>query len=274
MRFLRTKKPDGRLPASLLSKPLLDEFYAWLLRSENGLHGHARSVETARKIVSVVQLAWEWAENSERWPGEIPRPRRIEMRTTPVQEVHAPTWAEMDACVLACRNWHRQLVIFLRYSGLRVGETMLLEWSDIDLDKGLLTIRPEISKTGVGRTIPMSPYLVEEIVTWGAHEGYVVPSGRRKGERERQARPRDICAAWARAKVRENVWRRRPDHAFRRGIKSGLLALRAHPDAIDYLQGHSLGNGSSRSRYIDSAQLPLAETVRLIPKIGRIGSQR
>ncbi len=99
-------------------------------------------------------------------------------------------------------------------------------------------------------------------------EGYLIPSGRRKGERERQARARDIARAWKRAGVREEAWVQ-PDDAFRRGFKSGLLALGAHPDAVDYIQGHALGRGGARARYIDPWQaLPLRETVKLIPKIG------
>lgn len=68
--------------------------------------------------------------------------------------------------------------------------------------------------------------------------------------------------------VREAVWKGRPDHAFRKGFKSGLLNLRAQEDAIDFLQGHSLGSGSARGRYIDPAMLRLPEVVALIPKIG------
>ncbi len=98
--------------------------------------------DTARKIAEVVQLMWEWAEASERWPGEIPRPRRIEMVRSDPAPVVAPTWAEMDACVRACRGWHQKLTLVLRYTGLRVGETMLIEWRDINLDNATLTIRP------------------------------------------------------------------------------------------------------------------------------------
>ena len=174
----------------------------------------------------------------------------------------------MDACVLRCRGWQRKLVTWLRYTGLRVGESMLLLWSDVDVDRSILTIRPEISKTGVGRVVPLSPFIVDEIASWGKREGYLIPSGRCKGARERQARSRDIARAWARAGVRPEVWTRRPDHAFRKGFKTGLLALKAHPDAIDFLQGHQ-GAGGARVSYIDPWQaLPLKETAKLVPKIG------
>lgn len=54
----------------------------------------------------------------------------------------------------------------------------------------------------------------------------------------------------------------------RAGFKANMLALGAHPDAVDHLQGHKLGRGS-RDRYIDVwLALPLAEIVDLVPKLG------
>lgn len=267
LRFLRQRQPRGKLLVTLLSKPLMEDYYAWLCRAENGLHGRARTPDTARKIAEVAQLMWEWADESDRWPDQIPRPKRIEMVRSDPAPVVAPTWAEMDACVLAARGWHQKLALFMRYTGLRVGECMLFEWRDVNMDKGTLTIRSEVNKTGAGRLIPLSPHLLDEIATWGVREGYVIPSGRCHGDRYRQARPRDIARAWARAGVREEAWVQ-PDHAFRRGWKSGMLALGAQPDAVDFLQGHALGHGGARARYIDPWQaLPLVEVVKMVPKI-------
>lgn len=275
VRFLRTVQPRGVLQASLFSKPLLEDFYAWLSQPETGLHGRRRSSDTARKIAEVAELCWQWADDSERWLGEIPRPKRIEMVRTQPSAVIAPSWQEMDACVRACRGWHRQLAIMLRYTGLRVGECMLLEWRDVNLDAGTLTIRSEINKTGNGRVIALSPHLVEVISGWGVRDGWLIPSGRKIGDRYRQARARDIAHAWRRAAVRKEVWQGRPAHAFRRGWKSGLLALGAHVDAIDFLQGHALGRGGARARYIDAWQaLPLRKTADLIPPIGAPGPDR
>jgi len=43
------------------------------------------------------------------------------------------------------------LATFLRYTSLRVGESMLLLWSDVDMERGELTIRPDMDKKGIGR---------------------------------------------------------------------------------------------------------------------------
>jgi integrase len=267
-RFLKQRDPKHSATAGVLSRALLDEFLTWLMRKETSRHGKkARRLSSAAKSVRAVQQLWKWADGIDRWPG-IPRPREMELPRAVSAAVVAPTWAEMDSCVLACRDWQRQLATWLRYTGLRAGESMLLLWTDLDLKRGMLTIRPEISKTGVGRTIPISPIILDEIATWGKREGYLIPTKRHAdAKHHRDPRARDILRAWKRAGVREEVWRQRPEHAFRRGWKSGMLQLGANADAVDYLQGHSLGAGS-RGRYIDAMMLPLVETVAKVPAIG------
>lgn len=250
---------------SVLSRQTLDEFLAWLRKASTGLHGRARSMVTATKSIEAAQRLWRWADDSGRWPGQIPRARTVELPRVPPSMVVAPTWDEMDACVLACDpdGWQRKLATWLRYTGLRAGESMLLTWEDVDVPGGVLTIRPEIDKMKRGRVVPLSKLVLDEISGWGRRVGWLIPTRRKS----RDPRARDILRAWKRAGVRETVWKRRPEHAFRRGFKSGLLQLGASPDAVDFLQGHQLGAGS-RGRYIDGQALPLRETVAMVPRVG------
>jgi integrase len=75
--------------------------------------------------------------------------------------------------------------------------------------------------------------------------------------------------AWARAGIRRDAFNGQPYKAFRKGFKSELLkALLIREDAIDFLQGHTIGNGSSRHRYITADALGLTEAVKQIPKLG------
>lgn len=248
-----------------LTRPLLDDLLAWLLRPGAALHGGNRKPQSANRTAGAALLLWQWADDSGRYHDAPRAPRAIDLAPAVPAAVVAPTWAEMDACVEAARGWLRQLATWLRYTGLRVGESMLLEWRDLDMARGLLTIRPEIDKNRVGRTVPLHPAILDEIATWGKREGFLIPCGRLKS---REARGRDIGRAWKRAGVREEVWKQRPDHAFRRGFKTGLRALGADADAVDFLQGHQLGAGS-RGRYLDGSALPLCETLAMVPAIGK-----
>lgn len=248
-----------------LSRAVLDDFLAWLLAPSSGRHERPRRPSSAGRTVGAALGLWRWAEDSGRYEGVPRAPHSLDLPRALPPPVVAPTFAEADACLGELAGWHRRLGVWLRWTGLRAGESMLLEWRDLDMDRGTLAIRPEIDKSARGRTVPLAEPLLAEIAGWGVREGYLIPSGRGPGLREREARGRDAARAWARAGVREAAWRSHPWHAFRRAFKSGLLGLGANPDAVDFLQGHSTG---ARSRYIDGWGLPLRETLALLPAVG------
>jgi hypothetical protein len=113
LRFVHGVKRPRSCTSAVLSRALLEDYHAWLQLPETGLHGHERSPDTVRKLVEVVQLFWEWAENSERWPGHVPHPRRIELAKSLPQQVVSPSFEEMALCVLACEGWQRKVTMFL-----------------------------------------------------------------------------------------------------------------------------------------------------------------
>lgn len=74
------------------------------------------------------------------------------------------TVAESDALVNAAIDPLRRLLLVLRFrSGLRVLEAARLEWSDLDLDDGVIRLRPEITKNGRPGEIPIAADLDAEI---------------------------------------------------------------------------------------------------------------
>ena len=261
----------GKLYPELMTKTLLAAFFDDL--AGDGRHGRPRQDSTRRKIVEVVQLAWEWAYNEDDWSAVVPRPRTIDMPREEGELTVAPTWVEMDAVIRAFDEgaWHHRLAIFLRFTGLRVQQVMGLKWDDLDLEQATLRVRGELGKSRQerrGRIIPVSKHLVDIVSGWGRREGFVITTGRR-GCRERLARPRDLDRAWARAKVREAAWKGRPHHAFRKGLVSELRRAGADADAVEYLVGHSLG---LRGVYTDPDALALRQAVALIPPLTATGA--
>lgn len=267
IRWLRERYGNReRLSPRVLTQRLLRDFYEYL--AGDGRHGRARVDSTRRKITEVVQLAWAWGHNDDEWSQSVPPAKTIEMKPRLQAITVAPIWAEMDAVISSFPegSWHRQLATVLRFTGLRVHQAMMLLWSDVDLDHGTLHVRPEIGKSRQekrGRIIPLSSHLVAELRTWGAKEGFLISTNRR-GQRERQARPRDFERGWARAGVRKDVWEGRPHHSFRKGFVSGLRHLGADSDAVEFLVGHSLG---LKGVYTDPRALPLQSAVALVPPL-------
>lgn len=267
LRWLRQREgAKSRLTTDLLTRSLLAEFYEYL--AGQGRHGRARQDSTRRKIVEVVELAWEWAYNDDELGEGVPQPRSIEMRRQQGAPTIAPTWAEMDGVINAFpeNSWQRRLAILLRFTGLRVSQVLGLKWGDIDMDRASLTVRGELGKSRQerrGRTIPISRHLVEILSGWGQREGFLILTSR-TGIRERLARPRDMERAWKRSGARVAAYTGRPHHAFRKGFVSELRRAGADGDAVEVLVGHSLG---LRGVYTDSDALPLRRAVDLIPPL-------
>lgn len=101
----------------------------------------------------------------------------------------------MDRCIATATGWQQKLLTVLRFTGLRVGETILLTWDDMDLERRELFIDAAVSKHREERTIPISPLLVDELAGWRVRTGYPILSPRAKGPRYRQAPPHDVGRA-------------------------------------------------------------------------------
>lgn len=57
----------------------------------------------------------------------------------------------------------RAMILMSINAGLRRGEILKLRWKDIDLDRMRLNIRPEASKTGKGRVMPLTDRVIDEL---------------------------------------------------------------------------------------------------------------
>lgn len=57
----------------------------------------------------------------------------------------------------------RRCIYLMLYAGLRIWEVAELRWSDIDLDRGMITVRPEGGKGGKSRMVPIADELETEL---------------------------------------------------------------------------------------------------------------
>lgn len=55
----------------------------------------------------------------------------------------------------------KPLILLLYYCGVRVGEALQIEWPQVDLDKAVIRLEDEQTKSGEARTIPLPDILVE-----------------------------------------------------------------------------------------------------------------
>ena len=74
---------------------------------------------------------------------------------------------EFRALLKACDPDLRALVHIAAMTGARRNELLTLQWTDIDLDLGFVTVRAEISKTSEGRRIPLNEEAQEVLLGIG-----------------------------------------------------------------------------------------------------------
>jgi integrase len=228
---------------------------------EKGSPAQPTRVKYARRV----STWWSWVARRYRdrcaphEPPGLPRAMRAPKS--------APTWAEMDLCVLAAADgaglrygspdaaWVERAATIARYTGLRPVQVWALTWDDIDLVGKMLTVRPEHDRGRVGRIIPICDPLVAYLATLGRREGALFDMKRCS------LGTRYVNRCWRAAGVRPTIsgW-----HAFRRGFETGLLAAGVDLVRVRSLVGHSSGVDD---HYIDAAGLDLREAVGRIPAI-------
>lgn len=98
-----------------------------------------------------------------------------------------PCWtvAEVEKILAAASAHYRPALVLLAETGMRVGELKHLTWDDIDLDRGVILIRPKDGwrpKTGDPRHVPMLPNARDVLMALPRHARWVVTS-RGAGER-------------------------------------------------------------------------------------------
>jgi integrase len=172
----------------------------------------------------------------------------------------------MQRAIKAAPGWLGSLFVCLYYTGLRVEQALSLRREDLDLDRLVLRIAPELGKTTAeqaGREMPVSAHFgawVREAPP--VDGGWLVPCAWKR----RRARPRDAAAAWTRSGVRKEVWGGRPHHAFRAGFMSSLKREGVELEVIEVLVGHA--PTPTAKHYFDPEAFPLRDAVGKIPPHG------
>lgn len=135
-------------------------------------------------------------------------------------------------------------------AGLRVGEAVALDWADVDLAIGTLTVRESKTAAGEWRQVDLPVGLREELTEWKARSPMsgrsdpVFISSAREGSHARQtvrnvqARMKTAIKAANATGAAEPISERVSPHALRRLYASLRAALRDDPVYIAEQLGH------------------------------------
>ena len=146
------KDKIGGIELNNLSPLVLQSFITELLQRGNCRTGNGLSANSVNAIISVIQSSLKTAHllglTKEYTTDKLKRPKLKE------KPVECFTLAEQKQIEQAIRNGKKDKlygILLCLYSGLRIGELIALQWSDIDFAKGILTVSKSChdGKTGL-----------------------------------------------------------------------------------------------------------------------------
>jgi integrase len=179
-------------PLSAIDVEAVDRFKAGALRAGLG----ARQVNKCLTRLGAILEAGVERGHLARNPVRVGRRR---LKAPPPQR----SWVEpeqLPALLAAADDWHRPVLATMVGAGLRVGEACRLDWRDVSLAVGTITVQQSKTAAGAGRVVDVPGGLLDELAELKARSARTGPTD-----------PVLVCRPWG-----GRVSRQTKDNAGRR----------------------------------------------------------
>ena len=235
----------GNISAHALKATTLEQFRASLLSKESNskrAKGSRLSVRTVNTTMAVVQAVLNFAERA----GEIERAPKIKALAEPAADIDPLSQSELTEVLNVLGSYWRPIVQLLAVTGMREGEMLGLQWSDIDFAKEEIRITKQVtlgqevapktaSSVRIIRMLPDAKLALQELrtrsITALNKRILVTPTGKALTRQE-------IYRQWRMA-LRDAGLRHRPLHQLRHTYASLLLEAGVKPGWVSRQLGHS-----------------------------------
>lgn len=135
------KDSIGNIELDALSPLVLQKFISELLQNGNRKTGKGLSANSVNAVISVIQGSLRTAHllglSKEYTADKLKRPK---LKEKPVECFTLSEQKQIEQSVLNGKKDKMYGILLCLYSGLRIGELIALQWSDIDFVKGILTV--------------------------------------------------------------------------------------------------------------------------------------
>ena len=135
------KDKIGGIELNDLSPLVLQQIITVLLQSGNKKTGEGLSANSVNAVISVIQSSLKTAHllglTDEYTADKLKRPK---LKEKPVECFTLAEQKQIEQAVLNGKKDKLYGIILCLYSGLRIGELIALQWSDMDFVKGILTV--------------------------------------------------------------------------------------------------------------------------------------
>lgn len=135
------KDSIGNIELDALSPLVLQKFISELLQNGNRKTGKGLSANSVNAVISVIQGSLRTAHllglSKEYTADKLKRPK---LKEKPVECFTMSEQKQIEQSILNGKKDKMYGILLCLYSGLRIGELIALQWSDIDFVKGILTV--------------------------------------------------------------------------------------------------------------------------------------
>ncbi|MEE7441047.1 tyrosine-type recombinase/integrase [Methylobacterium oryzae] len=242
----------GGMKLSRITAPAVNAFVDQLLADGRSREMCKRVLVSLSAIVTEAQRRGLVIVNNVRSASPVKRSTREDVRP------EMPTREELKAIIDATPDRWRPLILTLVFTGLRGSELRGLLWDDVDLKRGVLSVRrrvdrfnafgPPKSKAGT-RDIPLSPTLLRTLKAWKlacpiGKLGLVFPTGAGGVETHGNILSRVFWPIQVAAGVTVLGSDGQPDakfsmHALRHAAAALWIAQGLSPKRVQTLMGHA-----------------------------------
>ncbi|MDY3811009.1 site-specific integrase [Desulfovibrio porci] len=232
----RTRNTDGsnfrHLPPELAAKRPAELANADLDRLKKELYGRGLSDQTVRHVLSLIRRLIRWgAKNALSAP---PAGLFFELPQVDNQKTECLTEEQLQALIKALdEDPDQEAAAIMRlalYTGIRRSALLALEWRDVDMERGMLTLRGESAKSGHTSIIPLSEAARKVLKDlqgnpYRPESELIFPSGRTGGKRS--GLPRDFIR-----RIREAA-QLPPDFRLLHGLRHNFASQLASSGRVD-----------------------------------------
>ena len=135
------KDKIGGMELNDLSPLILQPLITELLQGGNKKTGKGLSASSVNAVISVIQSSLKTAHflglTKEYTADKLKRPKLMEKR---VECFSLTEQKRIEQAIMSGKKDKLYGILLCLYSGLRIGELIALQWSDIDFEKGILTV--------------------------------------------------------------------------------------------------------------------------------------
>lgn len=253
------------LTPSLAQKPLKDIAPIHLEAIKKKMTDAGRSARSIEYALALVRQVFNLARQRDRYDGLSPT-SKVKKPSEDNQRLRFLTHDEADLLIAALdersQDVHDMALLSL-HCGLRAGEIFRLEWGDIDLERGVITIRGTSRRVGTQTKSGKSrPAIMTDAVRSmvesrprGGHHNLVFPG--REGKRIVQASdtfPRVVEALGLNEGIVDDR-QRVVFHTLRHTFASRLVEQGVDLFTVKELMGHSTTKMTERYSHLDESKL-------------------